>query len=167
MIAEVTWKELELVRRQLDNEIDNFKHEIRMLSEELSERLTDERKEMLDSIRKQVSTLRVLGWTEEPDAVLDSMADEVVSVIGMEVLFVKELQEQKDMMVESRDSCIWLRRFIKQCDPVENVEYIESELACLEEDGRKGCPDGTVELAIRFAHEMLLANTKEEPCKQN
>lgn len=166
MIAEVSWKELELVRRQLDNEIDNLKHEIRVLSEELSERLTDERKEMLGLIRQYVSALRVLGWTDEPEAVLDSMADEVVKVIGMEVLFVKELQEQKDTLVESRDSCIWLRRFIKQCDPVENVEYIESELACLEEEGREGCPDGTVELAIRFAHEMLLA-AKEESCEQN
>ena len=166
MIAEVSWKELELVRRQLDNEIENFKHEIRVLSEELDERLTDERKELLSSIRKQVSTLRVLGWTDEPEAVLESMADEVVKVIGMEVLFVKELEEQKDTLVESRDSCIWLRRFIKRCDPVENAVYVESELACLEEEGREGCPDGSVEFAIRFAHEMLLA-AKEETCEQN
>lgn len=166
MIAEVSWKELELVRRQLDNEIDNFKHEIRVLSEELSERLTDERKELLSSIRKQVSTLRVLGWTDEPEAVLDSMADEVVKVIGMEVLFVKELEEQKDTLVESRNNCLWLKRFIRQCNPVENVDQTESELASLESDGHDGCPDGSVEFAIRFAHEMLLA-AKEEPCEQN
>jgi hypothetical protein len=166
MIAEVSWKELELVRRQLDEEIKNRTYELRLLSEELSERRTDDRKEMLDSIRQHVSTLRVLGWTEEPEAVLHSMADEVVKLNLAEDLFVKELEEQEESHLESLVNCKFLKRFIGRCNPVMNIERIESELAYLADEYLVGCPDGSVKLAIRFAHEMLLA-AKEEPCEQN
>ena len=166
MIAEVSWKDLELVRLQLDEKIEKSTREIRLLIKELDERLTDERKELLKSIKKQLYVLRVFGWSEEPEALLDSMVEEIEKVIGMEVLMVKELEKEQYACVESRDNCKWLRRFIENCNPVENIGLVESKLAMLEEDELNGCPDGSIDLAIRFAHEMLLA-AKEEPCEQN